>query len=69
MMWISDYFLSHGYWYRRPVRKVIPVEKPGDPAYDSPEKKSNHPKGKRDFSEKGEKTQKIPEKNLLSLWV
>ena len=69
-MWISDYFMLRGYWYRRPIRKVSPIEKSGDPAYDSPkQEKRDDPKGKRDFSEKGQKGQKISGKNLVDLWV
>ena len=69
-MWISDYFMLRGYWYRRPVRKVNPIEKSGDPAYDAPKKETQHsPKGKRDFSEKGSNPKKISGKNLVDLWV
>ena len=70
-MWISDYFMSRGYWYRMPKRrKVDPVEKPGDPAYQAPKNEPLYDqKGKRDFSEKDEKTEKISGKNLVDLWV
>ena len=67
-MMITDYFLRRGYWFAlaRKITKVDPVEKPGDPAYEAPKREQ---KGKRDFPEKGEKTQKIPEKNSINLWV
>ena len=65
-MWISDYFMLRGYWYQKPTRKVTPVEKPGDPAYESPERDK---KGKRDFEEKAKNSKKISGKNLVDLWV
>ena len=61
---ITDYYFLYGRFYPNKAKKVEPIEKPGDAAYESPEREK---KGKRDFLEKGEKPK--PTTKSAEFWI